>query len=306
MSIRRLKLFAALLLAAGAVALAQESVFKVDVRLVRLLATVKDSSGQLIGSLRKGDFTIYDSGVRQEVAVFEQQTEQPLSVTLLLDASGSTAAKLREGTDSVLRFLKRLFGEGNPGDSVSLYSFNQDVTLETSFTRRMARIERELRTIKAEAGTSLYDAIYFASQALEDREGRRVIVIVSDGADTTSSKTFHEALRAANSADAVMYGIMIVPVASDAGRHVAGENALTTLAVSTGGRVFAAGLGAALDDAFADILRDLRTQYLIGYYPKNLPYSKERFRRIELKVNRPDLRVLTRSGYYVEYEDSAR
>jgi Ca-activated chloride channel family protein len=229
-----------------------------------------------------------------------------LSITLLVDASGSTALKLKQETESVLRFLKKLFGEGNPGDAVSLYSFDSDVTLKTSFTRRLARLESELRDIKAQAGTSLYDAIYFASQALEDRQGRRVIVIVSDGADTTSAKTFHDAVRAADAAEAVIYGILIVPVASEAGRHVAGENALTSLTTSTGGRVFAASLTEMLDAAFSDILRDLRTQYLIGYYPKNLPYSKERFRRIELKVSRPDLRVFTRSGYYVDYEDTTQ
>jgi Ca-activated chloride channel family protein len=297
---------AAIVLAAGAVVFGQKTVFKVDVRLVRLLATVKDARGQLIGSLTRDDFTVYDSGVRQDIALFEHHTEQPLSIALLVDSSGSTALKLKQEVDSVLRFLNRLFGEGNSGDAVALYSFNQDVNLQSSFTRRMARLEKELRTIKGDAGTSLYDAIYFASQSLEDREGRRVIVIVSDGADTTSSKNFHEAVQAAGAADAVIYAIMVVPVTSDAGRHVAGENALTSLATSTGGRVFAASTPDILDEAFTDILRDLRTQYLIGYYPKNLPYSKERFRRIELKLSRPDLRVSTRSGYYVEYEGSSQ
>ena len=297
---------AALVLAAGVIVFAQKTVFKVDVRLVRLLATVKDARGQLIGSLEKADFNIYDSGVRQDVALFEHHTDQPLSITLLVDSSGSTASKIKQEVDSVMRFLNKLFGEGNTSDAVSLYSFNQDVNLQSSFTRRLARLEKELRSIKSDAGTSMYDAIYFASQALEDREGRRVIVIVSDGADTTSSKNFHEAVQSADAADAVIYAIMIVPVTSDAGRHIAGENALTSLATSTGGRVFAASAPDITDAAFSEILRDLRTQYLIGYYPKNLPYSKERFRKIELKLSRPDLRVSTRSGYYVEYEGSSQ
>ena len=302
MNIRKLVLLAALSLTTLAIVFAQKSVFKVDVRLVRLLATVKDPNGQLIGSLNKEDFTIFDSGIRQEVALFEHHTEQPLSIALLVDASGSVAIKTKQEMDSVARFLKKLFGEGNTGDAVALYSFNQDVNLQTSFTRRMARLEKELKDIKADSGTSLYDAIYFASQALEDREGRRVLIIVSDGADTTSGKPFHEAVQSADAADAVIYGVMVVPVTSDAGRHVAGENALISLATSTGGRVLAASMNESLDAAFGEILRDLRTQYLLGYYPKNLPYSKERFRRIELKLSRPDLHVQTRSGYYVEAE----
>jgi Ca-activated chloride channel family protein len=293
---------AGLLGAAIAVAWAQETVFRVDVRLVRLLATVKDLNGEPVGGLQKTDFTVYDSGVVQEIALFERHTETPLSVALLVDTSASTARKLKQETVSVLAFLRTFFGEGHPEDAVALYSFDHDVTLQSSFTRRVTRLENELRRLRAEAGTSLYDAIYFAARALESRRGRRVILIVSDGADTTSAKTFQEALEAAHAADAAIYAVLVVPVEADAGRHIAGENALIGLGAATGGKVFSATLGERLDAVFSEILRDLRTQYLIGYYPKNLPYSKERFHRIEVKMNRPDLRVVTRSGYYVDYE----
>jgi Ca-activated chloride channel family protein len=285
-----------------AVAWSQETVFRVEVRLVRLLVTVKNLAGEPVGGLTKADFAVYDNGVLQEIALFERQTETPLSVALLVDTSGSTARKLKEETASVLTFLRTFFGEGHPDDAVALYSFDNDVTLQSSFTRRIGRLERELRGLRGEAGTSLYDAIYFAARALESRDGRRVILIVSDGADTTSAKTFQEALEAAHAADAAIYGVLTIPVENDPGRHVAGENALIGLATSTGGKVFAARLGERLDEAFAEILKDLRTQYLIGYYPKNLPYTRERFHRLEVKLRRPDLRAITRSGYYVNYE----
>lgn len=293
-----------LVLAGGLVA--QEQVFRVDVRLVRLLATVKDSSGQLVGDLSKEHFTVYDNGVKQEIALFEHHTEQPLSVAVLVDTSASTAAKLKEETGSVIRFLDTLFKAGNPADTAALYSFNQDVMLETTFTRRLAKLQYELKQMKPEAGTSLYDAVYFASRALEDRDGRRVVVVVTDGADTTSNKNFRDAVESAHLSDAVIYGIMIIPVTNDPGRHIAGENALISLSIGTGGRVFASTLGEMLDTAFADILRDLRTQYLIGYYPKNLPYTKDPFHRIEVKMGRPNLQVVTRSGYYGRYEDSTQ
>lgn len=287
-----------------AAAWTQETVFRVEVRLVRLLVTVKNPDGQPVGGLTREEFTVYDNGVAQQIALFERHTETPLSVALLVDTSGSTARKLKEETASVLAFLRTFFSEGHPDDAVALYSFDSDVTLQSSFTRRVTRLERELRGLRAEAGTSLYDAIFFAARALESRPGRRVILIVSDGADTTSVKTFQEALEAAHAADAAIYAVLTIPVENEPGRHIAGENALIGLATATGGRVFAATLGERLDAAFSEILRDLRTQYLIGYYPKNLPYTRERFHRLEVKLRRPDLRAVTRSGYYVNYENT--
>jgi len=162
-------------------------------------------------------------------------------------------------------------------------------------------MEAALKGLRPESGTSLYDAIYLAARNLEDREGRHVIVVVTDGGDTTSTKKFHQALEAAQLADAVIYSILVMPITNDPGRNIGGENALTTLAVETGGRVFAPALGPDLDEAFSDILKDLRTQYLLGFYPRNVPASKERFHRLHVRLRRPDLQVQARSGYY---EDS--
>jgi Ca-activated chloride channel family protein len=292
------------LLAAAAAALAQEATFRVDVRLVRVLATVKDASGRLVGSLGKEDFTILDNGAPQEIAVFERHTEQPLAVALLLDNSGSTAKDLKYQLESVNRFVKALFGEGNPKDALSLFTFNYEVRQLTGFTRSAARIGEALKGVRSQAGTALYDAIYLASQEMEQREGRKVIVVVTDGGDTFSSKDFHAALKAAQMADAVIYSILVMPITSDAGRNIGGENALYTLGQRTGGRVFAPSLGAGLDKAFGDILRELRTQYLLGFYPKNTPLSADPFHRLEIRVT-GDLRVSSRNGYYGETESSS-
>jgi Ca-activated chloride channel family protein len=274
----------------------------VDVNLVRILATVKDPSGQLIGTLTKEDFSIFDNGVRQQVALFEHHTEQPLSIALLIDTSGSTARELKYETDSVSRFLKALFSEGNSEDAVELLSFNYQIVRQNNFTHNPSSIERSLKTLRGEAGTCMYDAIYWAAKDLENREGRKVIVMVTDGGDTTSTKDFHAAVQAAQLADAVIYPVLVVPVASDAGRNVGGENALTTMAQWTGGRVFAPTIGAALDRAFSDIIKELRTQYLLGFYPKDVPLTKDRFHRLEVKVRRADLQVKARNGYYGESE----
>jgi Ca-activated chloride channel family protein len=277
---------------------------RVDVNLVRVVATVKDPAGKLVGSLPKEDFTILDNNVPQEISVFERHTEQPLSVALLIDISGSTAKDLKYEVDSVGHFLHALFNEGNPNDTVALFSFNWEVAQRNYFTRNAASIERSLRALHGEAGTSLYDAIYLSSKVLEDREGRRVMVIVTDGGDTTSTMDFHAALEAAQLADTAIYPILVVPIATDAGRNVGGENALTTLSLGTGGHVFLPTLGAELDKAFTQLIEDLRTQYLLAYYPKDVLLTKNRFHRLEVRVHNPALRVLARNGYYGEAEGS--
>ena len=284
---------------AAAAAFAQDTpVFRSDVRLVRLLATVKDPAGNLVGSLNKSNFRLFDNNVAQEIAIFERQTEQPLSVAILFDNSASTGKELKYESESIQRFLKALIREGNPEDRAAIYTFNWQVVLLRSFTRNLEALDRAVRGIKNEGGTSLYDAMYLASSDLAERPGRHVMVIVTDGGDTTSSKTYHQALESVQLADAVVYPILVMPITNDAGRNIGGENALTGIAAGTGGRVFAPTVGPQLDTAFEEILADLRTQYLIGYYPKNVPHTKNRFHQLKLLVDRPNLRVLTRSGYY--------
>jgi len=291
----RLALFLLALTHAGVQA---QPTFKVDVQMVHLLVNVKNPAGELAGSLDRDEFTIYDCGVKQEISVFERYTSRPLLVSLLVDISGSTAKDLRYEVVSITKFLNALFGEGNPKDLAALYSFNYQVTLNRSFTRRQKALEDDLKLLKAEGGTSLYDAIYLASGDLQGREGRRVIVVVTDGGDTTSNKKYREALEAAQRADALIYPIVVIPITNDAGRNIGGEHALETLASGTGGRIFAPNVGEQLDRAFSDILRDLRAQYMIGYYPRNLPKDAPRFHVVKVELKRKDLRAVTRTGYY--------
>jgi len=278
--------------------IANAQTIRVDVKLVRLLVSVKDGRGELVGSLEKPDFTVYDSGVKQDVAVFEHNTALPLSVSLLIDTSGSTAKDLRYEATSLEKFIRALLREGNPDDAAALYSFNDQVTLLNSFTRREQRLIDSLKELRASAGTSFYDAILLASRGQLRREGRHVIVAVTDGGDTTSDKKFADAREAAQNADAVVYPILVRPITNEAGRNLGGERALDTLASDTGGRVFQPAGAAALDEAFTQILRDLRTQYLVAYYPRNLPLDAPRFHLVKVELSRKDLRATTRTGYY--------
>jgi Ca-activated chloride channel family protein len=196
------------------------------------------------------------------------------------------------------KFLRALVREGNPGDSAALYAFNDEVTRLNSFTRREQRLSDSLKELRGRAGTSLYDAVHLASRDLNGRDGRHVIVAVTDGGDTTSVKKYADAFESAQSADAIIYPILVVPITNDAGRNLGGERALEALASGTGGRVFQPSGASELDAAFTQILRDLRTQYLIGYYPRNLPPDAPRFHLVRVELARKDLRATTRTGYY--------
>jgi Ca-activated chloride channel family protein len=278
--------------------------FRTNVQLVRILATVKDAYGALVGSLEKPDFQVSDNGVPQQISIFERQTDQPLSVAVLIDNSGSTAKDLKFETDSVTRFLRVLLKEGNPLDAVALYSFNWEIVKQNAFTRNVPAIEHSLRLLKGEAGTALYDAILLASRDIEDRPGRKVLVIVTDGGDTVSHADFQRAAESAQLADAVIYPVLVVPISNDAGRNTGGENALSTLAERTGGHVFEPSLGAALDQTFDQIIHDLRTQYLLAFYPKNVPLTKERFHTLNISLHDPNLQVKARNGYYGEAQSA--
>src|SRR5579875_2315700 len=212
--------------------------FAMKVNLVRLLVSVRNQSGALITNLNKDDFHLADNGVPQQISVFERNTSLPLSVAVLIDTSGSTQIDLHYEVDSVLRFIPTLLGAGNPEDTFALFSFNWRTSLEVDFSRNQKRAERALHALHGEGGTSLYDAIYLASDSISGREGRHVMVVVTDGGDTTSYKKYSDALEAAQRADVVLYPVVVVPIEADAGRNLGGEHALATLAASTGGRIF--------------------------------------------------------------------
>jgi Ca-activated chloride channel family protein len=277
---------------------AQQPTFKVDVQLVRMLVTVKNPMGQLVGGLNPADFVVKDNDVPQEIAVFERNTTQPLSIALLIDTSRSTQIERKYQVEALRSFLKALLAEGNPGDTAALYSFSTDVIQRAAFTRRLSKLSDALADLKPEGATAMFDAIYLSGQELQRRDGRRVVVIVSDGGDTASRVKFEEALKALHDANAVLYALLTVPVPGEAGRNLRGENALITLTQWTGGRLFMPSQDRQFGEAFAEILRDLRTQYLIGFYPRGVPPSKNSFHRVDVQVKREAHTVSARNGYF--------
>jgi len=188
-----------------------------------------------------------------------------------------------------------------PVDALCLYQFSEIVEEVTPFTSDLKRIDTGINHVRQGSATALYDALYLGSRALETQQGRKVMVVITDGGDTVSRVDYKEALRAAQEAEAIVYSVIIVPIEASAGRDTGGEHALIQLSEDTGGKYFYADSIAQLDTAFQKISDELRTQYLLGYYPSQR-LSESDYRRIEVKVEgMPEdagYKVHHRTGYY--------
>jgi len=275
---------------------AQETTLRVDVKLVNVFVSVTDRNGAIVGGLKREDFSVKEDGRPQTIAVFERQSEMPLNLTLAIDTSGSVKKDMAEEASAAHRFVHAIL---RLQDQMSLLEFATEVRELSPFTNKIAQIDRGLNQLHADYATALYDAILLGSQGLGRKDGRRVLVLVSDGGDTAKSTTYQEALESALRHEVMIYSIIDVPIEASAGRDLGGEHALIALSEQTGGKHFYANAGG-LDAAFAQVSDDLRTQYLIGYYPHNQEPGRS-FHRIDITVPRAstdDFNVRHKTGYY--------
>jgi Ca-activated chloride channel family protein len=276
-----------------------QTTLKVDVNLVNVFVTVTDAQGSPVGGLTKDNFILKEDDHEQKISVFDKESALPLSIALAIDTSLSTRHDLPLEQQSAKRFAHTIV---RPVDGLAVYGFSEVVREATSgFTSDLKRIDESIDHIRVGAATALFDAIYLASRSLDPRKGRKVIVLITDGGDTISKVDYKEAVRAAEEAEAIVYSIIVVPIESSAGREIGGEHALIQLSEDTGGRYYYAASVTQLDDAFRKISDELRTQYLLAYYPSQQA-SFSNFRRIEVKVTGVDAaslyRVRNRAGYY--------
>jgi Ca-activated chloride channel family protein len=272
---------------------------KVDVNLVNVFVTVTDAHGAPVGGLKKENFLLEEDGHEQRIAVFDKESALPISIALDLDTSLSTRHDLPLEQAAAKRFAHTIV---RPIDALSVYAFSETVRESTpGFTPDLKRIDEGIDHIRMGAATALYDAIYVTSRALDKRKGRKVIVLITDGGDTYSRIDYKEAVRAAEEAEALVYSIIIVPIENSAGRETGGEHALIQLSEDTGGKYYYATAMSQLDEVFQKISDELRTQYLLAYYPSQRTSFSE-FRRLEVKVDGvPDastFRTRHRAGYY--------
>jgi len=279
-------------------AFAQDTNFKVDVRLVSVFVNVTDANGAIVGGLKKEDFAVSEDGRKQEIAVFERQSELPLNLVLAIDTSGSVHKDMSDEVAAAKRFVRAIL---RPQDKMSVIQFATTVQVMAGFTNSVSTIDRSLDHLRPDWASAVYDAISEGSKSLGGKDGRKVLVIVSDGDDTAKDLTYDDALEAALRNEVMIYSLIDVPIESSAGRDLGGEHALITLSEQTGAKHFYVGEGG-LDKAFAQVSDDLRTQYLIGYYPKNQLPGRD-FHRIAVTVPRAATdvyKVRSKVGYYAD------
>lgn len=278
--------------------LPQGPTFRIDSKLVNLWVNVTDANGAFVGGLAKDDFKVSEDGRPQQIAVFERQSGQPLTLVLAIDTSESTYKDRALEQAAAHKFVQALL---RTQDQMSLIQFATYVTQLVPFTNSVKLLDHGLAHLRSGEATALYDAIYLGSQELAKRQGRKVLVVVSDGGDTVKDLTYPQALEEALRGDVMIYSIIDVPIVASAGRDTGGEHALITLAEQTGGKSFYESDGG-LDKAFARVNDDLRTQYLIGYYPRNQEPGTE-FHRIQITIPRAapgDFDIRHKTGYYAD------
>ena len=271
------------------------STIRVKVNLVNVLVSVLDEHNRPAPDLPLDAFQLTDEGNPQAIAVFEKETHQPLDLALMVDASLSAQLDMPSERAAAARFIERVL---RPGDRLAVYGFDENVTQIAGFTDNVGALQNAVHRIPSGAGTSIYDAVLLGSQALgrQGGERRRVIILITDGGETTSHSDFDSARNAAVKAGTLLYTILIRPVKNENGRNTAGEHALQTITDMTGGAMFSPEAPSELDAIFDQIDRELRTQYRLGYYP-NPKGPPDTYRTIEVKVQ-GSYSVRHRKTYY--------
>jgi|tagenome__1003787_1003787.scaffolds.fasta_scaffold20988295_5 Ca-activated chloride channel homolog len=256
---------------------------RVSVNLVNVLASVLDDHNRPAPDLPREAFQLFEEGVEQKIEVFEQETQQPIDLALMVDASLSAHKEILFEQDSALRFMHQVLRKD---DRAAVFAISEDVRQLANYTDDFGQLQNALHRMPPGAGTSIYDGLLLGARTLERRsdERRRVIVLITDGGETTSTVDFDAARKAAVRSGALLYTILIRPVKNESGRNTAGEHALSTITDTMGGAMFYPDAITELDAIFDRINRELRTQYRLGYYPTPRGPANS-YRSIEVRIS---------------------
>ncbi len=292
------------------------STLQVNVNVVNLFFNVKDKRGTLIPNLTRNDFKVIEDGHPQNIKYFTAESDQPLTLGILIDSSVSQERVLPMEKEVGAAFLKEVL---RPKDEAFVISFDVNVDLLQDFTNSAHTLRTALDQAKINGGggcggipglgggpvpctnpkgTLLYDAVYLASHdKLSTEVGRKAMIILTDGEDQGSQETVRQAIEAAQKSDSICYVLLIADRGFYGLGGYSGDRAMKELAEQTGGRVISVGnKPEKLKQAFDQIANELRTQYSIGYTPSNTKRDGS-FRRVEVKT-KEGYKVQCRSGYY--------
>lgn len=304
-----------------------DEVVRVETSLTNIFFTAADKHKRFVGHLKQEDIRILEDGQPQEIFTFQQNIDLPLSTAILIDTSRSEERTLPDEKAAARAFLEAVMRPGR--DEASVVSFTGDVTLEQGFTGNMERLRRAIDRVEfvppsgyigggvvvggtppisgqnqvLAGSTAIWDAVWATSnELLSDaaEDSRRAIILLTDGEDTISQVKMHEAVERAQKADALVYTIGI----GDSYNFGVNEGALRKISEQTGGRAYFPHSERELREAFAQIQRDLREQYLIAYSPSNKAHDGT-YRRIQIELVNPELKkqnlkLTHRAGYFAK------
>ncbi len=287
-------------------------VIRVDTELVTLTATVTDSRGRYRADLRQSDFTVYEDGVKQDVAYFDTGDRVPMSLGILFDTSGSMVDKIEGVEDAVQHFVRSVA----PGDEIFLIRFSDDAELVQDFTDDRHRILRAVEGLEPQGSTALYEAVLLGLQKVSSGKHRkRALLLLTDGNDTASGVKFSDVLTLARKSEVIIYALGIGHGEKGSfghdvlggifGRREKDEvdmKVLNGFADATAGRAFYlenahAGGRDLVDEAAGEVASELKQQYTLGYRPTNKRHDGS-FRQIKVELSDRSLRVRTKGGYY--------
>jgi Ca-activated chloride channel homolog len=281
---------------------AQGPSFRAGVELVSLNVTISDASARYVTDLEQEEFQVFEDGAKQELTFFNR-TNLPIALSLLMDTSASMEARLPTAQEAAIGFARRLRTQ----DLAEVVNFDSRVTVLQAFTNNASQLEQAIRRTSAGGSTSLYNAVYIALRDLKktvvknvDEVRRQAIIVLSDGEDTSSLLPFEEVLDLAKRSETVIYTIGLRDNSEGSGKSRGFKEAefvLRQLAQQTGGRPFFPSQVSELSSIYGQISDELSSQYTVGYTSKNGKRDGA-WRRIVVRVARPNLTARTKQGYF--------
>jgi Ca-activated chloride channel family protein len=274
----------------------------VNVELVNVVATVLDDQGKYLDGLKLDDFQVFEDGQEQKISFFSHDLRVPISVGVLIDASGSMRHKLQQALQTVREIALAL----SPQDEMFVISFNSDVDLRRHFSSNMQDIQRSLREIKAGGETAAYDAIQTGMEEMKNaKHNKKILLLVTDGFDTKSRVSSTQVEDILKRSEVLVYAIGIDdddedPLALRRTRYHIYHYMLGRLTSISGGRAFRlfTGRNYALTSLAQVLLEELHQQYTLSYYPTSVP-DKNVWRQVDVKVKKNGSQIRHRLGYYV-------
>lgn len=281
---------------------AQQPTFRAETELVTFGVTVTDRRGNFITDLTADDFAVVEDGKAQSLKYFTQgegESAPELHVGLLFDTSGSMGADIDLARTAAIKFLNTL----TDAVDITLVDFDTEVRVSKYEQQDFPRLVERIRGRRPDGFTAMYDALGLYLQGAERDEGRKILVLFTDGGDTRSTLSFADVMTLVRASDATVYAVGLVENQPSSVRSQQ-RLRLTQLAAESGGEAFFPLSMKQIDAAYEKILSQIRAQYSLGYISSNAA-SDGRWRKVDIRVNRPglkDVRIQTRKGYFAPYE----